>query len=372
MNAMSDSPILVISDMHLGFEDESADRFQNFITRCLTSWVHRGQTTIERTGETLDAPRKIILLGDFIDLWVSRDDNTVRPYKESFGVVNSLNALNREIVYVAGNHDCIAGTFYAKKNSLPDWGYVFHRYPEPPVDGRWKGEKIGEMTYFFLHGHQFDVFRYKSVLRLSNFVGSAAAAAEGFWKFKWLGALVFLCTLGVVASALFPNPLFTVLSGLTASLNTWLGAGLMLIIGVVLGLLVSLGVLWLFGRFFWVYYDLYRHPGHTPKNRFNLKMPLETLQQVIKSTGFKREQQRIDANVIVFGHTHNPGMCRFQSGPNKFLVNSGSWILQSGNEDDPHTDTFVYIDDSGPRLLKWHDKRCCVSQLISWTDCDKC
>jgi UDP-2,3-diacylglucosamine pyrophosphatase LpxH len=371
MNAMSDSPILVISDTHFGFEDDSTDRFQKFVLY-LTSWVHSGQTTIEKTGETLAAPQKIILLGDFIDLWVSRDNNTVRPYKESFNVVNSLNALNREIVYVAGNHDNIMGTFYAKKNSLPDWGHVFHRYPEPPENGRCGGEKIGETTYFFLHGHQFSGFRNKSLLRLGNFVGSAAAAAEGFWGFRWLGGFVLLATVVVVASMFFPNWLYSALSGMTTWLYSQLGVGLMLLGGLALGVLASLGFLWFFGTLMRLLYDLYRHPGHTPKNPFNLKMPKETLQQVIKSTGFKREQQRIDADVIVFGHTHSPGMCRFQSGPNRFLVNSGSWILQNGNQDDPDTDTFVYIDDSGPRLLKWHDKRGCVSQLICWTDCDKC
>lgn len=365
-------PILVVSDTHFGFEDASARRFQRFL-RYLTIWVRTGRKTIENTNETLDAPQKIILLGDFIDLWVGRDSNAVRPYQESFNIVNSLNALHREIVYVAGNHDNIMRHFYAKKYLLPGWGHVFHRYPEPPENGRCAGEKIGNKTYLFLHGHQFDLFRNKSVLRVANFVGSAATAAEGFWLFKWLGGVVFLATVAVIASAFLANSIFTPLSGVITTLYSRLGVGLMLFGGLVVAVVLTLGILWLFGMAMWLYYDLCRHPGHTPKNRCSLKLPLETLQQVIKSRGFKREQRRIDADVIVFGHTHNPGMCRFQSGPNeKLLVNSGSWILQSGNQDDPHTDTFVYIDDSGPRLLKWHDKPGSMTQSMCWKDCKEC
>lgn len=49
---------------------------------------------------------------------MSRDKNTVRPFKESFNVVKSLIALNREIMYVAGNHDDIVGITTRERISL--------------------------------------------------------------------------------------------------------------------------------------------------------------------------------------------------------------------------------------------------------------
>jgi metallophosphoesterase superfamily enzyme len=78
---MSDTPILVISDTHFGFEDRSQDSFQHFM-EYVTSWVHEGTKKIEETDETLDAPQKIIILGDFIDLWVSRDHNRTSISRE--------------------------------------------------------------------------------------------------------------------------------------------------------------------------------------------------------------------------------------------------------------------------------------------------
>ncbi|MGZ4847254.1 MAG: hypothetical protein ACXV7G_11220 [Halobacteriota archaeon] len=76
---MSDAPVLVISDVHLGFQPETPDRFQNFLNY-LRDRVTAGETTVKGIDEPLNAPQKIILLGDFIDLWISRDSNTVRPF----------------------------------------------------------------------------------------------------------------------------------------------------------------------------------------------------------------------------------------------------------------------------------------------------
>jgi hypothetical protein len=122
---------------------------------------------------------------------VNRDKNTLRPFKESFNVVKSLIALNREIVYVAGNHDDIVGTYYGRKYLLSGVR-VYERYPKK-VHKKLQGEKSGELTYLLLHIHQFDaVFRPGSVLRLAHFLGFTSARPEGFWGFKTLGAIVFL------------------------------------------------------------------------------------------------------------------------------------------------------------------------------------
>ena len=50
---MSNGPILVISDTHFGFEDESAARFQHFMTH-LTNSVQSGQLTIKKSREQSD------------------------------------------------------------------------------------------------------------------------------------------------------------------------------------------------------------------------------------------------------------------------------------------------------------------------------
>lgn len=138
----------------------------------------------------------------------------------------------------------------------------------------------------------------------------------------------------------------------------------MLIGGLVLGLLASLGVLWLFGSLMRVYYDLYRHPGHAPNKYLKLRIPRQTIRDVIRSRGFKREEPYIDADVVVFGHTHYPDMYTPENRRIERLVNTGSWVEQIPPNDD--YDTFVYIDKSRGRLYKWRPDD--VQELQRWSN----
>ena len=62
---------------------------------------------------------------------------------------------------------------------------------------------------------------------------------------------------------------------------------------------------------------------------------------------------RIQANTVIFGHTHVPEYSTPETvqKTGKILVNSGSWMRN------PRYDynTFIYIDKDGPVLLKWDD-----------------
>jgi UDP-2,3-diacylglucosamine pyrophosphatase LpxH len=364
---MYEGPILALSDTHFGFEPKSETRFLGFM-QYLKGWVDNGTTTIyetkDRKPETLDAPRRIILLGDIIDLWVHRDANLVRPYKESYNPVTSLIELGykvapRKIAYVVGNHDRLVDV-YKDTNVLCNWMHVYDEvYPEP-VDGRWQGEQIGNKKYLFLHGHQFSVFRNKSVLRLGNFIGSAAAAAGGFWQFNWFGGIALVVTIVVVAAAFVPNPLFSALSGFATSFSLRFGAGVTLLSGLLLGILATLGVLWVFGRLMWVYYELFRHPGGAPKSKSDTVQTLLTwvkqhlagpsVRDIAGSRGFKQMEPAIDADIVVFGHTHNPGVCHRHNHRIQRLVNTGSWVARLTGH---NYDTFVYIDESRGRLYRW-------------------
>jgi UDP-2,3-diacylglucosamine pyrophosphatase LpxH len=385
---VSVSPILVISDTHLGFEDESAVRFQRFMTY-LTNWVRRGRITIntslelpdtvpqkELHGKSIIAPQKIILLGDMLDLWISRDSNTLRPYQESFNIFNSLIALNREIIWLLGNHDGIMkhykGTHYLSGGA--PFSVFCDGYPNGKgPDGQCKaesiggqGERIGERTYFFIHGHQFDpIFSHQSMLRFGNFMGFSSATAGGFLWFKLLGAIVFLLTVGVVFSAFFWNWLPSLLSGSMEMLEPWPPlAGFMLFLLWLVGAIAFLGILWLFNVLARWYYNYSLHPGHIRKGK-NSKDDVprfrERIRQRIGTRRFDREAKHIDADVFVVGHTHVPDIYTPEHWPKKLVVNSGSWIVQG---DEPH-DTFVYIDEKGARLLQWNDEGGYVSELKS-------
>ncbi len=369
---MSDAPVLVVSDTHLGFQSESSVRFQHFL-EYLSRWVSDDREGNPRKmAETLAAPRKIILLGDFIDLLISRDNNTIRPYQESFKIINALIGLGCEMVYVVGNHDAIM-RIYADKRRLVDTQAFFGRvpvYPDlypRPVDGRWKGERIGAKTYVFLHGHQFDpILGSGSMLRLGNFLGFTAATAEGFWLFTWLGLIVFIATLSIVLYTFFHNWVSWALSGLAASLTAWPWlAGWMPVIGLIVGSIAFLGILWFLGIAMKGYYTLFRHPVHPRYENNSASKPLWMRKFVALSTiGFTWKKRYIDADFVVYGHTHHPEQREFMV-KDRILtrVNTGSWIKQDGDYD-----TFAYINEDGLRLFKWRDERRDVIELKQQPD----
>lgn len=369
---MSNGPVLVISDTHLGFEDASAKRFQGFM-EYLTEWVRNKETTIEeidkKTGKktiaTLAEPQKIILLGDMLDLWISRDSNTVRPYLQSFTPLSSLIALNKEIIYLVGNHDWIvkhAADEPFEHHSMAPFTMGRDSYP-PKADGRWKGERIGLHTYLFLHGHQFDpIFRHQSMLRFGDFMGFSSANAGGLKWFTVFGGVVFLATLCLVLSPLLVNWLPSLLTSLAAHLQDPVFAVITLFFGWFVAAIVFFGVLWLFNMLARAYYGYSLWPGLTRKGKDLFQLRGKTLHEIIGTFHFDKVARNVDAEIIITGHTHVPKIYTPPNWPDKLVINCGSWIEQHGNK----RDTFVYIDGLGPRLLQWHENgRRYVSQMDS-------
>jgi len=358
---MTDAPILVISDVHLGFESESSDRFQNFMGY-LTDWVNAGETTIRGIKEPLKAPQKVILLGDFIDLWISRDSNTARPFWESYTAVNSLIALERNVVYICGNHDGIMNK-YAPPNPLPPRVGSFtvaDRYPPKGKDGKWHGEQIGALSYHFLHGHQFDLVQHNhSVLRLGNFLGLTSASAGGFWEFKTLGKVLFILIVLIVLSPLVINwlPLFLARVSVNTTLEQGGYAALVLFLSWIVGAFAFLGVLWVLGAITRWYYNKFLHPKHDPTKKPSL---FEKIRRFIGTGLFSREARKICADTVVFGHVHHPEMRACNEKNVKLRINCGSWIAQKDDYD-----TFVYIDENKPYLLRWQNDPSpgCVTEL---------
>ncbi len=322
--------------------------------------------TGEKTIETLAEPQKIILLGDMLDLWISRDSNTVRPYLQSFNPLSSLIALNREIVYLVGNHDWIVKHYAADKPyqllGRAPFTVCGDSYP-PKTDGRWRGERIGKRTHLFLHGHQFDpIFRHQSMLRFGDSMGFSSATAGGLKWFTVLGGVVFLATLCLVLAPLLANWLPSLLTSLAAYVQNPVFAVITLFIGWIVAAIAFFGVLWLFNVLARAYYGYSLWPGLTWKGKDVFQLRGKTLHEIIGTLHFNKVARNIDAEIIVAGHTHIPKIYTPPNWPGKLIINCGSWIEQRHN---PH-DTFVYIDDRGPRLLRWHnDGRRFVSQIHS-------
>ena len=81
---------------------------------------------------------------------------------------------------------------------------------------------------------------------------------------------------------------------------------------------------------------------------------------------FNWKKRDIDADVIVFGHTHYPEVNKPKKGRIKLLVNTGSWIKQTN--DQIQFDTFAYINDREPRLFRWLAP-CEIRELTNELEC---
>ncbi|MGZ4939632.1 MAG: hypothetical protein ACXVIF_03630 [Halobacteriota archaeon] len=137
-----------------------------------------------------------------------------------------------------------------------------------------------------------------------------------------------------------------------------LAAALVLVGGRILGAIAFLGLLWLVTVVDRWYYNVFRHPGRdTGKPRRE-----KTLYQRVMTARFERVTRDTNADVIVFGHTHQPEICSTRSGTQQ--VNCGSWIKQ-----DDRYDTFVYIDENGSGLFQWLDNRREVVESRSRGEC---
>jgi predicted phosphodiesterase len=204
--------VVIVSDLHLGGNEDHGTmaRFCRFLdalnladTRPIPitdpEKPFRPDLQVDDLSEQkkpgqLYKPEKIILLGDFLECWDSRDQNRQNVLFDALFPLIRLRDMDLETVYVTGNHDedlqdliasgaCLLqecgdtarGFWNAKIKALfedQDAGKELHgveihwsdthslhlhgrAYAPPLSDGK-HGIKKGGITYSFLHGHQFD------------------------------------------------------------------------------------------------------------------------------------------------------------------------------------------------------------------------
>jgi len=112
----ADRSIIVVSDLHLGGSEDpdTVWRFCRFL-----EYLRRGQSEVSdlcpSSGErgtggspgkkTLFPPEKIIMLGDILELWDSRDRDRNRAFLDAIIPLLKLRDLDCDVVFVTGNHD---------------------------------------------------------------------------------------------------------------------------------------------------------------------------------------------------------------------------------------------------------------------------
>jgi len=217
--------IIVVSDLHLGSNEDHGTmaRFCNFLdfldaidpggktpdvkdkrkdfNPCSDNSPiesgHTGKTLPTFTGDcptTLSKPEKIILLGDSLDFWDSKDQNRDNVFFDAFFPLLRLRDMDCETVYVSGNHDEDMDDIIRCGSILPSekgntahkfwnshitpqyenretgkelrgitlpWNktrslHIYSRAYDPVSDNGVKGINVGGISYSLVHGHQFD------------------------------------------------------------------------------------------------------------------------------------------------------------------------------------------------------------------------
>ena len=123
--------ILVVSDLHLGYDKCNRDEFLNFLD------YHR--------SAEID---HLVLLGDIFDFWRRNNARVVEENEEVMVKLNDLNAKN--IHYVAGNHDY----YILDLHKRYDLNY-------PAIVSKYLRLEDGGESFFFIHGYELEAILWE-------------------------------------------------------------------------------------------------------------------------------------------------------------------------------------------------------------------
>jgi predicted phosphodiesterase len=394
--------VIVFSDFHLGLKEmqkiqKPFKEFCKFLDGVYAGGDNNPEVIVDGAPKKLRPPSKIILLGDFLDLWSPRCNNRAACLADCYPIMRALFAYPAQIVYVSGNHDDevagIEGWFPVRVpendqaspvQQMPadprqeriecamnsgcrkeeDAKLVISERHWPPTPRDEEGKKIegafhpgiqiGSHRYFFMHGQQFDTL-YIFVGLLQNYPGWVSKNYSLFRDHPLLKYFFW---------SLFALSFLYVAAGKTlAGISTAYDGAVYFLLGLSFVIYIfTLQPVTLRG--FW----------ESVSGRIYTKYA--TIATVIEDGYWQDgDGKKILADTVVFGHTHiadDSGTVYMQSGKagtrlarlpgsaiNKRFINSGSW-----GDEQPRTldglsytekNTFLYIDADGPVLFRWPD-----------------
>ena len=399
--------LIVVSDLHLGGEDNYGPNLSEFCS--FLEWIRdlppEGRTmTVECKQEggktiTIRPPAKLILLGDVLELWGPREQDRNSVIKDSTAPFSLLHEIDCDKIYITGNHDENMEEV-AKKIKSFDWKgkNKFFLYPRhyPPENEVKKGIEVNGLRYSFLHGHQYD--REQITYTLSRIINTRFDPIDFFQDLanvhftKRLSVLVSIGLLilwlaFILLSAFLPDLIITrgigAASGIIASaalfkyflssrkvvkernVSGWFKyIFLIAFAGMIVILAAGVANTQIFSILYSIVFSVLTYLvllSVIPRiitssmrgfyNRFR-KSKDKSAEEIVKENYFNLKKDTIDANVVVFGHTHQastylPGADELLK--HKLFVNTGCWVNEKGRD----VNTFVYIDPDGVYLLKW-------------------
>ena len=331
---------IVVSDLHFGGEGCNHKEFCSFLEWVRSLGHHPVTVKCNDKKITIENPEKIILLGDILELWNPKNGDRGDIVKDCMRPFTLLSNLNCDKIYVLGNHDDSLEGLEGKVecellvNGTKFYIYNGHYPKKDKKSGVAQGLKIGNRSYFFLHGHQFD--KKKAIVKLITKFWDPLEWFQDIFHVKFTknhwkeNFVIFLCLL------------------LVGKYFLWNG---------ILQHSFLNDLIWdLFTGFF----ALSSVPGivaTTQGTIYNSMKPLnKTAEQVIENKYYQKNKEKIDADVVIFGHTHFASSYELKlKSRNKLFLNSGCWVGADKviNGKKCHANTFIYLDETGAYLLKW-------------------
>ncbi|MDF0589950.1 UDP-2,3-diacylglucosamine diphosphatase [Candidatus Methanocrinis natronophilus] len=327
---------IVVSDVHLGSKLCNFDEFCSFLEWILDLKGSPKKVPLKDGAVEIRSPERIILLGDILELWDPEDGDRDNVVKQCLRPLSLLSDLGCDKVYVMGNHDNAVSSYEQKIDyetlrngtKLDIWN---RHYPDEMA-----GMRIGDRSYYFLHGHQFD--KAQSILaKVSKILGETwdplnwfnsqynTSVTKNHWKLMgilWAALFVgWFIKQDLVASSYF---LYTVPAAL------------------------------LFGLF--LFSSLPAVVTKSQRRIYDIKKPKDkTARQIIEEKFYQEQKDTITADVVVFGHTHFASSYQGEAGKKKLFINSGSWVGEDEEIDGKmrYSNTFIYIDEAGAHILRW-------------------
>lgn len=142
--------ILVVSDVHLGFEDCNRDAFSRFLD--------------EFQDEEIE---HLVLLGDILDFWRRNNAEIIQENNDILSKLNNLKA--DKIHYIAGNHD-----YYIL--DLLKRNYTLNLDKEYNIDDKVTVSKslrlksgADEKSFYFIHGYELEFIRWEVQASLETY-----------------------------------------------------------------------------------------------------------------------------------------------------------------------------------------------------------
>lgn len=152
--------VIIVSDVHLGYQHSDHDSFDGFLGKLLQS----------------NDISTLVILGDFIDMW-RRDVSGL--FLEFNPILEKIIALKKklDIYCVAGNHD------YHLLKLTSDENPFKNKYPLDFTENIPFLEVAG-IKYKFMHGHEFDLSQWPPVMELlcENFSDEVGQIRSNLWS----------------------------------------------------------------------------------------------------------------------------------------------------------------------------------------------